>query len=230
MLAGGLASMVGGCRLVQGGGELKFRLNLVLDTPSGRVEGSSVLVNRRRKGNAILGQMDPGTSYVLGQAPYLKFGGRYLFAVLNDPLYDRELKEAVNSFMAYGHLAPPISRPYSAWEWPDAFDELKRVKPVAALRREEYPMLVSFEDIDDVSTVEEVSPDSLAGSFGPDITLNSIQLSIVEPDIELSRGFEDQFPQIAFARTRLGSVPPNSGRAEFLAAKLRSDCFVRRPA
>lgn len=230
LLAGGVAALIGGCGAARGRDELKFRLTLEVDTPTRPARGSSILVNRRGKGAKALGQMDPGTSYVLGQAPFVDLGGgRYLFAVLNDPLYERELKESVGNFMGYPDLEPPLSRRYQAWEWPEAFAEMKRVKPSAELKADDYPMLVTFADIADVTTVQEVFPGTMAEAFGPGTALKAIVMETVDPGEELTSGFEAEFPQIANAPSSLGQYPPNGSRAEFLDKKLRADCFVRRP-
>lgn len=230
LLAGGVAALAGGCGAVRGRDELKFRLTLDVETPSRPARGSAILVNRRRKGAKALGQMDPGTSYVLGQAPYVDLGGgRYLFAVLNDPLYGRELKESVGSFMGYPDLKPPLSRRYQSWEWPEAFAEMKRVRPSAELKADDYPMLVTFADIADVATVEEVFPETMAAAFGPGTALKAIVLEVVDPDEDLTSGFEAEFPQIARAPSRLGHRPADASRTQYLDKKLRADCFVRRP-
>lgn len=174
--------------------------------------------------------MDLGSNYVMGQAPYVELGGgRYLFAVLNDPLFRRDLKETINRFMGYSSLKPPLSRRYMAWEWPEAVPEMARVKPAAELPIEDFPMLVTFTDVEDPATVTEVFPNTMSAAFGPGTSLRAIVLEIVDSDEDISSGFEAEFPQIANAPSSLGQSPANASRTQFLDKELRANCFVRRP-
>src|SRR3546814_97550 len=59
----------------------------------------------------------------------------------------------------YPDLKPPLSRQFKLHEWQEAYDEAEDVKPFAVLRREDYPMLVSFGDLGNPKSVGAVNPD-----------------------------------------------------------------------
>lgn len=227
VLASTGAAILAGCGLLGGpSNELKFRLKLLVDTPDGVRAGSSVLLLRLRKASSVLRPIDVGSSTLLGQAPYVDLGnGRYLFATLNDPLYRRNLVETVTHFMGYPDLQPPLSRQYSAADWPQAFSEMQRVKPFAPLRPDDYPMLVTFGDVRNPATVTEVQPEASSAVLG---SLQAIILEIVDRGEELTSDFEAKFPEIANAPGSLGDVPRHAARDQFLDKQLRSNCFVKR--
>ena len=66
---------------------LKFRMTVDIDTPNGIKSGSSVMQAVMQGGVPVYGQINPGSYYVRGQAPYVDLGnGRFLFATLGQPM------------------------------------------------------------------------------------------------------------------------------------------------
>lgn len=97
-----------------------------------------------------------------GEAAVLEVSpGRYLFALL------RGLPDATTVFfpkMWHGEAAPLLRE----------LRETRRLTP------EQYPLLVTFDDINDPASVRRVDPDNLSASFGPGYGLNAISVSITD--------------------------------------------------
>ncbi len=100
-----------------------------------------------------------GEAVVLEVSP-----GRYLFVLLND------LPDATTVFFPglwHGDAAPLL---------PD-LRETRQLKP------EQYPLLVTFDDINDPASVRRVDPNNLSATFGPGFRLNAITLSITDEPV-----------------------------------------------
>lgn len=136
---------------------------VVVDTPSGEVSGSSVVEVTARFGQMPLSNNE--VSYGLaGEATVIEVApGRYLFALLgrDEERYYRAVRDQ-------------ITTPYRG-EWLKLIPEMDKA---AVLKTDNYPMLVTFGDINDPKTVREVDPENFADSFGPGFSLNRITLEI----------------------------------------------------
>lgn len=60
-----------------------------------------------------------------------------------------------------------------------------------------YPLLVTFTDIDDPSSVQRVDPANLAASFGPGIRLKRITVEVSDDDV--TTGIEKRLPHFGKA-------------------------------
>ncbi|MEO6202469.1 MAG: hypothetical protein ABIU05_13315 [Nitrospirales bacterium] len=54
---------------------------------------------------------------------------------------------------------------------------------VRDLPRQNYPLLVTFTDINDPKTVQQVDPGNLAATFGPGVSLKRITLEITDEPV-----------------------------------------------
>lgn len=91
----------------------------------------------------------------------------------------------VESMLAYpaGALTPPLpSRPRRG-DWMAAYPPARRLKPSAVIRREDYPMLVTFRDRLDPTSVVEVDPADAAASLGPGYSIRRITVSVTDDPI-----------------------------------------------
>jgi hypothetical protein len=85
LLAGGAATLLSGC--LKPHESLRYRLTLEVQTPEGIRTGSSVLQNDQYGASIIPLPGDIGGAGNIGEAPTVDLGGgRFLFAVLADPL------------------------------------------------------------------------------------------------------------------------------------------------
>ena len=57
------------------------------------------------------------------------------------------------------------------------------IRSPADVAEGDYPMLVTFTDIDDPKSVQRVDPANLAASFGPGIRLKRITVEVTDDDV-----------------------------------------------
>lgn len=141
------------------------KLTVVLDTPSGRISGSSIVAVQARFGQLPLSNNEVNYR-IRGEATAVEvIPGRYLFALLDgdEERYFRAVREKIGN--------------RDRGEW---LNLIPKMDEVAILKPENYPMLVSFGDVDDPKSVQQVDPLNLAATFGPGVKLNSISLEITE--------------------------------------------------
>ncbi|MEX3012040.1 hypothetical protein [Hoeflea sp. TYP-13] len=108
-----------------------------------------------------------------GEAVVVDLGdGRYLFSLLNGagtlpfpPFYERY------DFDLTRITAVDVTR------------VLAREKPSIELTADQLPMLVTFRNTDDPTSVREVDPDNLVATFGPGVRLESVTLEIADESL-----------------------------------------------
>lgn len=185
-LAAGPTMMLVGCGF--GKRTLRYRISVEIDTTSGLKIGSSVLEYEYPSRT--------GLSY--GQAPTVDLGnGRYVFALIDQ-------QSAPWGAFRYSDMKPPIPRDDVPWS---EFDHANKLKPFAVLKREDYPMLVTFDDINDPKTVREVD----AG------TVERVTFQVVDRDTPLTTGIEQLSKWLnGHSDARLVKMPP-SGRMQSVA-------------
>lgn len=172
----------------------RYRISINVSTPSGLKTGSSVVESDLRQ-----------DGLTFGQAPFVNLGnGHYIFLLLTDPFSHKTLYEIVLKALRYPELKPPLDNPEGA-----AFVQAKRTKPQATLRPADYPMLVTFSNIRNSSSVSEVDPDNLAATLGAGYRLKQITVQVVDQDEPLTEGLEDILPWSATSpETRLSPGNP----------------------
>lgn len=150
------------------------KLTLAVETPQGDVSGSGIVRVAWSDSPDLLPDAPHWHSKVRGEATVVDLGdGKYLFALIDDArrfglrvFHERRLPQDTDG------LAPII-------------------KLVAAQRRgvarpvppEAMPLLVTFTDIADPTTVTRVDPDDLPLSFGPGYALKSVALEITDEPV-----------------------------------------------
>ncbi|MEX2490602.1 MAG: hypothetical protein WD425_02455, partial [Nitrospirales bacterium] len=93
-----------------------------------------------------------------------------LFALLT---YDAYLTGKVFHDLVGGVVTQPE-------EWASEIDDVQEIRELAP---EDYPLLVTFTDITDPTTVKTVDPDNLAATFGPGVSLKRITLEITDEPV-----------------------------------------------
>lgn len=179
--------------------DYRYRLTVEVDKPQGLRRGSSVIQVRQRvvrPGSAPAGR--GVETRVQGEAVAVDLpGGRTLFALLRS-------RENVDwASYVFVRLAPVDrgaglveqlddvlqvtgERTLPRW-WPPLS---RNVRPGAYPRESAYPMLVTFGDLADPTTVAEVDPEDLAASFGPGVTLKRITVQLT--DDAVTTGIEER--------------------------------------
>ena len=206
-----LSAVLAGC---QSHYEWHQKLTVVVDTPDGPVSGSSVIEVRARFGQLPMSDVEVWYS-VIGEATVVEVvPGRYLFALLNgsEEQYYRAVREQFQGV----HRG----------EW------LKRIpamKGVVRLLKNNYPLLVTFDDFNDPKSVRKVSPRNLPVIFGPGIRIEEITLEITDVSVAV-----DQINSVLPWINNLGDNMLDSKRYrdstsdENLANNLTQDAFIRR--
>ncbi|MDH5428411.1 MAG: hypothetical protein OEZ57_09565 [Nitrospirota bacterium] len=100
---------------------------------------------------------------------------RYLFALLN---YNAFLASKVFSDKMDGLLSQ------TGEGWAKIISELQETRDVAP---KDYPLLATFMDINDSTTVKNVDPSDLAATFGQGVTLKRITLGITDEPVTEGR-------------------------------------------
>ena len=131
------------------------KITAEVETPDGIVTGSSVIRRTLTHTDSSFAPPEArgASSHVTGEAVVVEVvPGRYLFVLL---------KDLPNSFSVFFPGEAPV-------EVADRFETLRQTREVP---RDHYPLLVTFTDINDPTTVQRVDPDNLAATFGPGVSL-----------------------------------------------------------
>ena len=144
------------------------KLTVVVETPSGEVSGTSVIEIGASYGSQPLSPNEvwygiTGEATVVEVAP-----GRYLFALLDrsEERYYRAMREQIPT------------RDRGKW-----LKLIPNMNEVAVLEPKNYPMLVTFGNIDNPKSVRKVDPANLAATFGPGFRLSEITLEITDEPV-----------------------------------------------
>lgn len=198
------------------------KLTITVETPAGEVSGASVsAVNWRKHWIQTDGM---GWSFDLtGEAVVVEVApGHYLFTLLKG----EGTKEYMGS-VAAASIAGRQGRVIDGELFDEIRDKRDRAAGVITVPKYQYPMLVTFADITDPTSVELVDPANLAASFGPGVRLKSVTLEVTDEPVtkpflrELLRWL-GPFPEPA-----LGPATGSTDRAPFYRLVHMGD-FLRR--
>ncbi|MCD2175680.1 hypothetical protein [Rhizobium sp. C4] len=147
------------------------KLTVEVETPEGLKAGSSVMSARLidTHGPFVPAEAN-GVSFQLnGEAVALEVSqGRYLFVLLRD-------------IPALNWLIYPKMESVKAGALLENGDD--GGAGIVALPRSQYPLLVTFDDINDPASVKRVDPANLEATFGPGYRLNGITLSLTKEPV-----------------------------------------------
>ncbi|MEQ9020287.1 MAG: hypothetical protein RLO47_15240 [Nitratireductor sp.] len=150
--------------------EWRQKLVIEVETPSGIVSGGSVVAveagtSPKWAPGAGAGGMG---ARVRGEASFVEVApGRFLLALHGGGAWEREV--ALTLFFPEP-APPPLERA----------ERLESMRETREVPRQRYPLLVTFTDIADPTTVRRVDPDDLAAHFGPGVALKRITLEITD--------------------------------------------------
>lgn len=173
----GLALVVGIPLVLTGCGESyswNQKLTVEVNTPGSVVSASSITSVRYVLNAGLMDLWDGRGVYATGEAATIDLGdGKYVFALLKNS----KRLEGVTHWAFYAIpseerktlplIGPMIERSGLRFE----------------LNDENQPMLVTFDDINDPTSVKEVDPSNLAATFGPGFSLQSISLEITDEPV-----------------------------------------------
>ena len=200
--------------------DYRYRLTVEVDTPSGIRSGSSVIQVASHVSSKF--SLAPGdvTTQVTGEAVAVDLpGGKTLFALLTKP----DSAEGANAY-AFDAL---ISRPWVGWkEYVADVNTLTKRRDVGMLPTEGWPMLVTFGDISDPTSVAGVDPENLENQFGPGVKIRRITVQITQEPV--TKGLRErlrwlrEYPEPSLKRAH--------NMNDFsVSATLRHGDFIRTP-
>ncbi|MBJ7440745.1 MAG: hypothetical protein JHD35_17200 [Sphingopyxis sp.] len=157
--------------------DYRYRLSVEVDTPDGVRSGSSVIQVASHVSSKY--SLAPGdvTNQVTGEAVVVNLpGGKTLFALLSKP-------GSAEGASAYA-LDALISKPWVGWkEYVADVSSLKKIRDVGVLPPKDWPMLVTFGDINDPTTVMSINPDDLVSHFGTGVKIRRITVQVTQDPI-----------------------------------------------
>ncbi len=152
------------------------KLTAVIETPEGEVLGSAV-TSIEWTGNFFSGGWGGADKHqkTIGEAVTVDLGnGRYLFALLGGE--------------ATANLATQLVMDTTKRAWSEkAFEGVHKLPRPTTITPKLYPLLVTFDDINDPKTVKKVDPTDLAAAFGSGYSLKSITLEITDEPVTKGR-------------------------------------------
>ena len=179
--------LLAACGLTDDTPAYRYRLTVEVDTPEGVKVGSSVIeVDTHVAGEYSIPTPGRVTHRVRGEAVAVDLGeGRVLFALLRS--------EGDTDWA--GRVMYRLSPQYTGKNGlRDAYRNMLRHRPERTVpryfsrrdrmdRRLAYPMLVTFSDLDEPTSVERVDPDDLAATFGEGVSLKRITVQITDDPV-----------------------------------------------
>jgi hypothetical protein len=155
----------------------RFELTVEVDTPQGLRKGSSVYEVLANNKTALLPEEASRDWGVRGEAVAVDLpNGRTLFALLKT-----NAKHGDMAGLSMTALDPAFQN--DIVESAARIASGKGVKRQAAVAPEDYPMLVTFRDLADPTSVQAVPPTGFASVFGPGYALRRITVQITDDDI-----------------------------------------------
>ena len=200
LLVGGVAGLLSACNPLGGSG-YRFKMTVEVGTPDGVKTGSSVYEVWAESNSKLLPEERSRDWGVNGEAVAVDLpGGRTLFALLKtlngrredlalmsmaalDPLFKNDVVESAQRIASGDGITSP-----------------------AEVRAADYPLLVTFADPADPTSVQRVDPANLAASFGPGVTLKRITVAVTKDPV--TTGIEKRLEKI-------GILPNQSLDKEF---------------
>lgn len=177
-----LSAALSACGLTDNTPTYRYRLTVEVDTPEGAKSGSSVIeVETELGGEDSIPSPGRVTHRVRGEAVAVDLGERgVLFALLRSD-NDIDWASRVMFLLAPGYAGEDAFQlRYGAMMRDRRLKTLPRKWPRMGHLdpRSAYPMLVTFGDVSDPSSVEEVDPDDLAATFGDGVSLKRITVQM----------------------------------------------------
>ena len=148
----GAGTLLSGCEYVFGRDwAFNEKLSLVVSTPTGDKTGVAVTHWQMSKSPGMFYSLGGLGGNQTGEAAVIDLGeGKLLFALLGKP-------DPVLGLYQKNQVADGLE---------DALDEMTSKKISSAVPADQYPLLVTFDNIADPKSVKQVKPSDLAATFG----------------------------------------------------------------
>ncbi len=173
---------------------IKYRLTLEVEANGAVHTGSGVIETRWYNQSSLKGLANgiPWFVHTRGEAVTIDLGSKGLLFVLLTGVEtkSRGSKQTYFPDDPQQVLLMQFSPLGQGSITPDFLEKLSHRRDVVKIPASGLPMLVHFRDIHDPATVEQVHPDDLATSFGPEIKLRGATIAIT--DEPLTIGIEEK--------------------------------------
>lgn len=200
----------------------RFRMTVEVQTPQGLKSGSSVYEITAGKRWQILPDARSREVTVRGEAVAVDVGpGKTLFTLLRTHAHFESMVG-----LSMETLDPHFTDRYDVVEVAGRLAARDGAEPPVPVDPKNYPMLVTFADLGDPTSVVRVDPDDLAATFDEGVSLKRITVQITDDPV--TTGIEQRLGVFGVEeghgldRTR-GATPNPT-----LAQQLGFDDFVRR--
>ena len=163
------------------------KLTLVIGTPAGEVSGSSVtrIENISSKGALVLPEARGTRSSWTGEAVAVEvLPGKWLFALLAG---EGGTDAGHWVYAAYDLNAALGADGYPSYETAMAKLRAQPKNVPVSLPADGLPILVTFGDIADPTSVQRVDPTDLTASFGPGVDLKAVTLEITDEPVTMGQ-------------------------------------------
>ncbi len=151
------------------------KLTIEVETPMGLASGSSVAAVKWSSGPKLLPAIQRFNNKMQGEAVVVALpDGKYIFALLS-----KSNNHEYTSDLATKTLYDTTKRTRSK----EAFRRVIKLKEPLTVPSNLYPLFVTFTDVNDPTTVQQVDPDDLAASFGEGYSLKGITLEITDEPV-----------------------------------------------
>ncbi|TKD50508.1 hypothetical protein FBR43_06820 [Sphingomonas baiyangensis] len=173
----------------------RFRMTVAVDTPQGLRTGSSVMEISVKEASWRIADSARAGVHLKGQAVAVDLPlGRTLFALLTDEGRG-EIMTGVTRALYPGFVG-------GADHFIEAAPKLAAMRngPPREMAREDYPLLVTFADIRDPTSVARVDPEDLAATFGSGMRLRRISVAVT--DEAISTGIDERLGWLGSYRNK----------------------------
>lgn len=180
LFAGGVVALLGACGLF-GGNRYRFRMTVEVETPQGLKTGSSVYEVLAFKTSELITGGTSSNATLKGEALAVDLpGGKTLFALLrmaNGTSSDDHIGIMSMKAMDPAMINTEKDRTARRISSGDGIKSPVEVAPV------DYPLLVTFADNSDPTSLVRVDPTNLAVNFGVDVKLKRIVVEITKEHV-----------------------------------------------
>lgn len=204
------ALALSGCDALIGNGTYRFRMTVEVETPDGIKSGSGVYQVNVAQRLQVTPESKVRKVTLTGESVPVEIApGQTLFTLLKTNSAHSSL-----FLMSLRNLQPNCRQTYGSPEECTVDALVSRLadagpgKPMI-VKPEDYPMLVTFGDLNDPTSVDRVDPDDLAASFGEGVELKRITVQLTDDPVTtgieqrlgwLERPFSDREQNSEFPR------------------------------
>lgn len=201
------------------------KLTVEVMTPDGVRAGSAIT----RVNWGAVNSFGNASSSFFGEATVIDLSdGRYLFALMDNH----------TPFLAMSVFGTDLEEKFATagkrLTGEERFAAMERFRGTRDLAKQEYPMMVTFDDIHFPETMKLVDPENLSVSFGPGYQLGRVSLTITDEEQTFGRVEEILScihgsrvdPSLNSGRTETMRYPNNSPRGY---GTVTVGQFIRRP-